>query len=199
MSPVRAAGGRGRAGRRRPLPVDGHPSARGPSRFFVSPAWRAPSFRLARRRHRRALAGDEAVGLAPNSYGVRRLDGPPRSLLSYVLLGVAALHPSMARPLATRGSTRPARQPLAHRRAHRRAAHGSGGALLEQTLRGTAARRVRVLGLGVVLSLLVVGRLTGILRALERIRLREERARLSAEETRTSSWSRTRGSSRRTG
>jgi signal transduction histidine kinase len=148
--------------------------------FFVSPVWRTPSFRLIGAGVGALLAGDEAVGLAPNSYNTGSwVDS--MFLLSYVLLAVAALHPSMAelshprRALMLRVS--PGRVVVLAA-----ALLVAPVMLVTQKLRGKPLDMYEVLSLAAAISVLVVARFTGILRALERIRLRERRARGAAEE-----------------
>jgi len=147
--------------------------------FFVSPAWRAPSFRLLGAGIGALFVGDEAVGLAPSSYSAGSwIDS--FFLLAYVLLAVAALHPSMTE------LSRPRRMPTL------RVSPGRVGALaaallvapvvlVTQKVRGKPLDLYEVLSLAAASSVLVVARFTGILRALERIRVRERRARAEAE------------------
>ena len=147
--------------------------------FFVSPAWRTPSFRLVGAGVGALFAGDEAVGLAPKSYS-------PGSwidtcfLLAYVLLAVAALHPSMA-DLSEPRSMPTLRVSLGRVAVLAAALLVSPVTLVAQRLRGKPSDLYEVLSLAAAISLLVVARFTGILRALERIRLRERRARGEAE------------------
>ena len=62
--------------------------------FFVSPAWRTPSFGLLAASVAVFFIGDEIFGLSPNTY--RTGDWQDATwMLSYVLFGAAALHPSM--------------------------------------------------------------------------------------------------------
>ena len=148
--------------------------------FFVSPAWRTPSFRLVGAGIGALFVGDEAVGLAPNSYNVGSwVDS--LFLLAYVLLAVAALHPSMA------DLSQPRSLPTLRVSPGRVAVLAAAllvapVTLVEQKLRGKPLDLYEVLSLATAIGLLVVGRFTGILRALERIRLRERRARAAAEE-----------------
>ena len=151
--------------------------------FFVSPAWRTPSFRLVGAGIGALFAGDEAVGLAPNSYSVGSwIDS--LFLLAYVLLAVAALHPSMA-DLSQSRSMPTLRVSLGRIAVLAAALLVAPATLLEQKLRGKPLDLYEVLPLAAAISLLVVGRFSGILRALERIRLRERRARAAAEEMQT--------------
>jgi len=148
--------------------------------FFHSPAWRAPAFRLLALSLLALLLGDEIYGIAPNSY----VPGDwvdATWLLSYVLWGTAALHPSM------RELEEPRRAPTL------RIAFGRVAVLalallsvpLVLLVQATRSREVDpyvVVIVGSVIAILVVARLTGILRALERIRVRERKARSLAEE-----------------
>ena len=150
--------------------------------FFVSAAWRTPSFMLLVASIGFLLFADEAYGVGPNSY--RSGDWIDVGwLLSYALWAAAALHPSM-RELST-----------PTRRAQRRLRVGSGriamlmGALLApaavlliQDIRGIGVSVPAVVTASAVISVMVVLRLVGILRALERIRTRERLARADAEQ-----------------
>src|SRR3954465_8674380 len=150
--------------------------------FFVSAAWRTPSFLLLVASIGFLLAADEAYGVGPTSY--RSGDWIDAGwLLSYVLWAAAALHPAM-RELSTPS-----------RRAQRRLRVGGGriavlmGALLApaavlliQDLRGIAVSIPAVVPASAVISVMVVLRLVGILRALERIREGERAARADAEQ-----------------
>jgi signal transduction histidine kinase len=150
--------------------------------FFASGAWRAPSFLLLVASIVLLLVSDEVYGVSPNSY---------RSgswvdagwLLSYVLWAAAALHPSM------RELSQPTAQP------HRRLRVSPGrigvltGALLAppvvlliQNARGASLEIVAIAAASFVISVFVVARLVGILRALERIRTRERMARAESEQ-----------------
>ena len=147
--------------------------------FFVSPAWRTPSFRLVGAGIGALFAGDEAVGLAPNSYSAGSwIDS--LFLLAYVLLAVAALHPSMA------DLSQPRSMPTLRVSPGRVVVLAAAllvapVLLITQKLRGKPLDLYEVLSLAAASSVLVVARFTGILRALERIRLRERRARAEAE------------------
>ncbi len=148
--------------------------------FFVSPAWRTPSFRLVGAGIAALFAGDEVVGLAPNSYNVGSwVDS--LFLLAYVLLAVAALHPSMA-DLSQSRSLPTLRVSPGRVAVLAAALLVAPVTLIEQKLRGKPLDLYEVLSLAAAIGLLVVGRFTGILRALERIRLRERGARAAAEE-----------------
>ena len=149
--------------------------------FFVSPAWRTPAFRLLAAAVLLILLGDEVYGLDPNNYASG--DWVDATwLLSYVLWATAALHPSM------HDLSEPRRQPalrvgLARVALLAAALLAVPVVLLAQALRGERLEPYVVAGLGSAVGLFVIARLTGILRALERIRLRERAARALAEES----------------
>jgi signal transduction histidine kinase len=151
------------------------------SGFFVSPAWRTPSFRLRFAAVLALLFADEIYGLDVGAYSSGNwIDAA--WLLSYVLWATAALHPSM------RELSEPRREPSLRVGFARVAVLAAAlltvpFVLLVQTLRGKPLEPYVVAGLGSAIGLLVIARLTGILRALERIRLRERAARTLAEET----------------
>jgi signal transduction histidine kinase len=127
------------------------------------------------------LIGDEIYGLDVGAYASG--DWVDATwLLSYVLWATAALHPSM------RELSEPRREPTL--RVGRARVAVLAAALLTvplvvlvQALRSEPFEPYVVAALGSAIGLLVVARLTGILRALERIRLRERKARSLAEET----------------
>ena len=149
--------------------------------FFVSPAWRTPAFRLLVLAVLSLLVGDEIYGLDVGAYASGAwVDAT--WLLSYVLWATAALDPSM------RELSQPRREPSLRVGFARVAVLAAALltvplVLLVQALRGEPLEPYVVAGLGSVIGLLVVARLTGVLRALERIRLRERTARSLAEET----------------
>jgi signal transduction histidine kinase len=137
--------------------------------FFVTAAWRTPAFLLLVAGVIPLLVGDEIFGFTSNTYASGSyLD--VTWLLSYVLWGAAALHPSMlelARP---------------HRRGRQLrispvrigvligALLTAPAVLLIQHVRGVSQNVPAVVAAAAVISLFVVLRLVGILRALERIR-----------------------------
>ena len=148
--------------------------------FFVSPAWRTTSFRYLLLAVTALVVGDEIAGIAGNTY----MPGDAIDvtwMLSYVFLATAALHPSM------RELSEPRRLPTLHVSAWRMGLLAGAlltgpAVLVEQSLRHEELDVYQVVGLESAIALLVVARLTGILRALERIRLRERAARALAEE-----------------
>jgi signal transduction histidine kinase len=139
--------------------------------FFTTAAWRSPSYLLLVAGVVPLLVADEIYGLTASSYAAGDYVDLGW-LLSYVLWGAAALHPSM-RELS---EPRPRYQQLQVSRlriALLTAALLTGPAvLLIQEIRGAPydvwAIAVPMIGIAV----LVVVRLTAILRALERIRVR---------------------------
>ena len=147
--------------------------------FFVSPAWRTPSFRFLLGAVALQLVADEVYN--GSSYGSGMwLDA--LWMASYVLWGAAALHPS--RDALTRTRQMPAL----------RVSFGRIALLATALLTVPVAIVAEELGsdkpggpyviavFGAAIALLVVARLTGILRALEAIRRRERQARSAAEE-----------------
>lgn len=150
--------------------------------FFVTAAWRTPSFLLLVTSIVFLLVADEAYGVGPSSYRSGDLiDGG--WLLSYLLWAAAALHPTM------RELSSPTPRP------QRRLSVGSGriamlmgtllapaAVLLIQDLRGIGAPVAAVVSGSAVISVMVVLRLVGILRALERIRAQERLARADSEQ-----------------
>jgi signal transduction histidine kinase len=150
--------------------------------FFVSPAWRTPAFVFLVLGVAAQLLGDEANGLSGSSY----VNGDWVDwawITSYLLWGVAALHPSM------RDLSRPARTEQPHV-SRWRIGSLAAALLTVPVARVIADARGQVVGvwvvaaLGVVIALTVVGRAGGMLRTVERLRYREEDARRSAESAR---------------
>jgi signal transduction histidine kinase len=138
--------------------------------FFTTAAWRTPSFLLLVAGVVPLLVADEIYGLTANSYS----SGDPVDLgwmLSYVLWGAAALHPSM-RELS---QARPRAQELrvsGVRIVVLTAALLAGPAvLLVQEARGVHYEVWAIAVPMMIIAVLVVLRLATILRALERIRL----------------------------
>jgi signal transduction histidine kinase len=147
--------------------------------FALTPAWRTLAYRYLALSLLLMLFGDEVYGVSPDSYvGASWLDAA--WLLSYVLWAVAALSPSM-RTLSER-------------------AHSNALGLTRSRLfvlgaaLGTAPAVIvaeRALGWGIdadavaigatILSALVLARLGGMIRSLDRLRERERVARSEAE------------------
>jgi signal transduction histidine kinase len=150
--------------------------------FFVSGAWRTPSFLLLVASIVFLLVGDEVYGVSPASY---------RSgswvdagwLLSYVLWAAAALHPSM------RELSQPVRRPYRRLRVSPGRIAVLTGALLApatvlviQHERHADMEIWAIVIASFVISVFVMARLVGILRALENIRTRERLARAESEQ-----------------
>jgi signal transduction histidine kinase len=148
--------------------------------FFVSPAWRTPAFRLLAASAALLLLGDEIYGVTTQTYA-RGAGVDAAWMLSYVLWAAAALHPSM------RELGRPRRRPALHVSNWRIALLAAALlvvplSMIVQRLRGKPLDVYEIAGLATVLAVLVVARLTGILRALERLRVRERDARAQLAE-----------------
>jgi signal transduction histidine kinase len=148
--------------------------------FFVSPAWRTPSFLFLGVGVATFFASTE-VSVIPRTAGNLGLSNGLQ-LTAFVLLAVAALNPSMTE------LSRPRSLPTLRVSAGRIIV--LAGALLvapvtliTQQIRGRTLTPdvYEVLSLAAAISVLVVARFTGILRALERIRMRERTARSEAE------------------
>jgi signal transduction histidine kinase len=150
--------------------------------FFVSAAWRTPSFLLLVAGVVLLLVSDEIYGIGPDSY---------RSgswvdagwLLSYVAWAAAAVHPSMC------DVGKPVRRAYGRLRISPWRIFTMVAALLTapivlliRDLRGSDTDVPAVAAAAIVISIVVVLRLVGILRALERIRTRERLARADAEQ-----------------
>lgn len=150
--------------------------------FFVSGAWRTPSFLLLVASIVLLLVSDEVYGVSPNSYRSGSwIDSG--WLLSYVLWAGAALHPSM------RALSEPVRHPYRRLRVSPGRIAVLIGALLAppavlviQHARGANLEIPAIVSASIAISVFVVARLVGILRALERIRERERTARAEAEQ-----------------
>jgi signal transduction histidine kinase len=149
--------------------------------FFVTAAWRTPAFLLLVTSIVALLVSDEVYGVNSGSY--RSGDWTDLGwLLSYLLWATAALHPSMtelSRPRRRRSSLRVHSARIALLTA---ALLSAPFVLLVQYLRGAPSAIPPVVAAAAVISILVVSRLYGILRALERLRTRERSARADAEQ-----------------
>jgi signal transduction histidine kinase len=150
--------------------------------FFVSGAWRTPSFLLLVASIVLLLVSDEVYGVSPSSYRSGSwIDSG--WLLSYVLWAGAALHPSM------RALSAPVSRPYRRLRVSPGRIAALIGALLApptvlviQHAREANLEIPAIAVASLVISVFVVARLVGILRALERIRERERAARADAEQ-----------------
>ena len=150
--------------------------------FLVSSAYRKASFWLLLAAVVAFLIGDEIYGLNANTYAAG--DGVDATwMLSYVLFAAAALHPSMGELAEPR---RAAQLRVSSWRIGllTAAVLTPAAVLLIQYLRGDNLEIPAVVIASVAISLLVMWRLTGIVRALERLRMREREARAEAEAAR---------------
>jgi signal transduction histidine kinase len=147
--------------------------------FCLCPAWRTISYRYLAASLLLLFVADEIYGTAPDTYATASwLD--TGWLLSYVLWGVAALHPSMtslSRP------TKPMGLRLTGARVSMLAAAllTAPAVLLTQRLTGGGVEAVAIVICASLLSLLVLGRIAGLFRALDRLRRQERSARNDAE------------------
>jgi signal transduction histidine kinase len=147
--------------------------------FFISAAWKKPAFVLLVAAVTALLVGDEIYSVWTHYYTGSPLDAS--WLVSYLLFGTAALHPSM------RELSRP-RLSSSLRVSSVRIALLAGalvtppGILVYQWARGESLEVPAIVAAAVAISALVLWRLVGILRALELIRLRERAVRGEAEE-----------------
>ena len=148
--------------------------------FLVSPAWRYPSFWLLFGAVVSFLIGDEIYGFSTDTYAAGSLLDATW-MLSYVLFGAAALHPSMRELAEPRRSAR-LRVSTWRIGLLGAAVLAPAAVLLIQYSRGEPLDVVAVVIAQVAISFLVMWRLTGIVRALERLRLRERDARAEAVE-----------------
>jgi signal transduction histidine kinase len=148
--------------------------------FFVTAAWRTPAFWLLAASVALLLVADEVFALGSYTSG-----GPTDSgyLLSYTLWAAAALHPSR-RDLSEPSRRRYQRLRISAYRVGTLmvALLAPPAVLLIQHLRGAPPHAWAIASTAAVISVFVVLRLTGILRALEGIRARERAARADAEQ-----------------
>jgi signal transduction histidine kinase len=149
--------------------------------FFVTAAWRAPAFLLLVTSVLALLVSDEVYGVNSNSY--RSGDWTDLGwLLGYILWAAAALHPSMrelSQPRRRRSTLRVHSVRIALLAA---ALLSAPFVLLVQYLRDAPLNVPAVVIAGTAISIFVLLRLVGILRALERLRERERSARADAEQ-----------------
>jgi signal transduction histidine kinase len=149
--------------------------------FFVTAAWRTPAFLLLVTSVVALLVSDEVYGVASNSYRSGDLTDLGW-LASYILWAAAALHPSMrelSQPRRRRSNLRVHSVRIALLTA---ALLSAPFVLLVQYLRGAPLNVPAVVIAATAISIFVVWRLLGILRALERLRARERSARADAEQ-----------------
>ena len=149
--------------------------------FFVSAAWRTPSFLLLVASILSLLVSDEVYGVSSSSY--RSGDWTDLGwLLSYLLWAAAALHPSMrelSQPRRRRSTLRVHSLSISLLTA---ALLSAPFVLLVQYLRGAPLEVPAIVIAATAISMFVLFRLVGILRALERLRERERSARADAEQ-----------------
>ena len=149
--------------------------------FFVTAAWRTPAFLLLVTSVVALLAADEVYGVASNSYRSGDLTDLGW-LVSYILWAAAALHPSMrelSQPRRRRSCLRVHSVRIALLAA---ALLSAPFVLLVQYLRHAPLDPLAIVIAATAISLFVLLRLVGILRALERLRERERSARADAEQ-----------------
>jgi signal transduction histidine kinase len=148
--------------------------------FFLTPAWRTASYRFLVASVVLLVFADELYGISPSTYAQATwLDSA--WLLSYVLWGVAALHPSMtelstAQPLAARPQLTRLRLGLLAG-----ALAAAPAVLVVQRATGSRVDAIAIAIGAAVLSALVLARLWGLVRALDRLREEEGEARGEAE------------------
>ena len=146
--------------------------------FFVTAAWRSPAFVLLVVSVVALLVADEVYGVTPASYRSGTwIDGA--WLLSYVVWAAAALHPSM-RGLSERQAARHVRVSGWRIVLLSAALCTAPIVLLVQWLRDAKLEVLAVVLAGIAITVLVMIRLTAILRAAERLRVRERQARADA-------------------
>lgn len=147
--------------------------------FALTPTWRAIAYRYLVTSVVLLIVADEIYGLAPATYAQATwLDAA--WLLSYVLWGTAALHPSMRDLSAPASSGRP-RVTTVRVAMLASALAAAPLILLLQAGSGSHIDAVPIaLGAGVLCSLVLL-RLTGVIHALDRLRVDERLARAEAE------------------
>jgi signal transduction histidine kinase len=147
--------------------------------FALTPTWRAVAYRYLVTSVVLLIVADEIYGLAPATYAQTTwLDAA--WLLSYVLWGTAALHPSMRDLSAPASSGRP-RVTTVRVAMLASALAAAPLILLIQAGSGSHIDAVPIaLGAGVLCSLVLL-RLTGVIHALDRLRVDERLARAEAE------------------
>ncbi len=145
----------------------------------LTPTWRSVSYRYLGASIALLLVADEIYGVDPEKYAnTTWVDS--LWLLSYVLWGVAALSPSMVELSKPRRSRRPRLSAL--RLAVLAAALATAPAiLLTERLSGGGIDTVAIAAGAAALSALVLARLAGLVRALDRLRETERLARAEAE------------------
>ena len=147
--------------------------------FALTPTWRTVAYRYLGASIMLLIVADEVYGLSPGMYAKTTwLDSA--WLLSYVLWGVAALHPSMRELSEPARAGRPRVSTL--RLVMLAAALTTAPALLLiQTATGSSVDAVAIALGGGVLCGLVLLRLTSVIHALDGLRVTERLARAEAE------------------
>jgi signal transduction histidine kinase len=147
--------------------------------FFLTPAWRTVAYRYLAASIVLLLIADEVYATSPDSYaGTTWLDAG--WLLSYVLWGVAALHPTMTALSQPRAARQPRLQPV-------RIAFLAAGlltapaVLIIQRATGSKIDAVPIALAAGFLAVLVLERLARLVRGLDRLRREEREARAEAE------------------
>jgi signal transduction histidine kinase len=147
--------------------------------FWLCPAWRAVAYRYLAASIVLLLVADEIYGTSPSTYAnAGWLD--TGWLLSYVLWGVAALHPSMTE-LSRSGATAQPRLTRARLATLAATLLTAPVVLLIQRATGGGIESVALVVGATLLSLLVLARLAGLIGALDRLRTEERAARGEAE------------------
>jgi signal transduction histidine kinase len=148
--------------------------------FFVTASWRASAYFLLVTGVATLLAADEVFALGDYSSGSWVDAG---WLLSYTFWAAAAVHPSM-RELSRPSPRTYSRLRITQSRVWVLTASllAAPTVLLVQHLRGIRVNIPLVVAVAAAISIFVVARLVGILRALEAIRERERSARAEAEQ-----------------
>jgi signal transduction histidine kinase len=147
--------------------------------FALTPTWRTVSYRYLVASVVLLIVADEIYGLSPSTYAQATwLD--TAWLLSYVLWGMAALHPSMRELSSSAPAGRPRVTTL--RLAMLASALATAPLiLLIQAANGSSIDAVPIALGAAVLCSLVLLRLTGVIHALDRLRVDERLARAEAE------------------
>ena len=147
--------------------------------FALTPIWRTLSYRYLAVSVCLLIFADELYGLAPDKYSTTSwLD--TAWLLSYVLWGLAALHPSM-RDLSEPAKSSGPRVSLLRFGMLVGALATAPTVLLIEAATGVGVEPVAIAIGAAALSGLVLLRLTGVIHALDRLRANERLARAEAE------------------
>ncbi len=147
--------------------------------FLLTPAWRTASYRFLAASIVILVVADEIYGAAPDTYASTTwLDS--FWMVSYVLWGVAALHPTMRRLSEQRAGRQPSLEPV--RLGFLAAALLTAPTvLLIQHWEGSSIDAVAIAIAASILALLVLGRLARLVGGLDRLRRDEIDARAEAE------------------